>query len=66
MTFAEKLKEVIKNSGYRQDFICKHLNIAPVTLHYWKTGRYQPKADKIHELCVFLQHFRRLSVEFAG
>lgn len=50
-----KLKGKIKEKGYTQEDVAKHINIAPSTFSTKINGSVFFNQDEIHQIAIFLQ-----------
>ncbi len=53
MIFADRLSELVQNSGKSQNEICKDLGIYKQKLSRWKTGNTEPNLDDLIMLAKY-------------
>ena len=60
MIFADRLRELVQNSGKSQNEICKDLGIYKQKLSRWKTGNTEPNLDDL----IMLAKYFDVSVDY--
>lgn len=60
------MREIIKHSPYKREYICRYLKIAPNTLTNWCNGHSFPPADKLFKLAYLLQKNVEEFYEYKG
>lgn len=53
MNISENISKIVKNSGYKEFFVCESLGISKTALWQWKSGKSVPNAERLKDFCIF-------------
>ncbi len=53
--FAERLKELRKESNLTQSQLAKQFNVSHTTIYHWENGKQQPSLETFVDMMIFFK-----------